>query len=198
MWLTDRRAVAERAVTPHPEPRPNGVPSSRLACAESTIIGPLARTNHPRTLADCPTIGRLPCLRLAHGPPIKGGHPNPARRRAAPMGVPPSGAKRHVIRTPRRGIRLTRVRSTVTGDIDLNGILGLNPQVRNGYQRITVRFAVKGDAPRRNYRTRRAVPRSLRGVRRDHQRGAGRHRGRHQLNGAGARYVADLSVVEPS
>jgi uncharacterized OsmC-like protein len=46
-----------------------------------------------------------------------------------------------------RGVKLTEVRSTVTGDIDLNGILGLNPDVRNGYQQITVRFAVKGDAP---------------------------------------------------
>jgi uncharacterized OsmC-like protein len=46
-----------------------------------------------------------------------------------------------------RGIRLTEVRSTVTGDIDLNGILGLDPSIRNGYQNITVRFTVKGDAP---------------------------------------------------
>ncbi len=46
-----------------------------------------------------------------------------------------------------RGIRLTEVHSTVSGDIDLNGILGLNPDVRNGYQSINVRFTVKGDAP---------------------------------------------------
>jgi uncharacterized OsmC-like protein len=46
-----------------------------------------------------------------------------------------------------RGVTLTEVRSTVEGDIDLNGLLGLNPDVRNGYQGITVRFAVKGDAP---------------------------------------------------
>jgi len=46
-----------------------------------------------------------------------------------------------------RGVRLTEVRSTVEGDIDLNGILGLNPDVRNGYQQVTVRFEVKGDAP---------------------------------------------------
>jgi uncharacterized OsmC-like protein len=46
-----------------------------------------------------------------------------------------------------RRITLTEVRSTVTGDIDLNGILGLNPEVRNGYQQITVRFTIKGDAP---------------------------------------------------
>ncbi len=46
-----------------------------------------------------------------------------------------------------RGVKLAEVRSTVTGDIDLNGILGLDAGVRNGYQQITVRFAVKGDAP---------------------------------------------------
>ena len=46
-----------------------------------------------------------------------------------------------------RKVKLTEVRSTVTGDIDLNGILGLNPEVRNGYQQITVRFTIKGDAP---------------------------------------------------
>jgi len=46
-----------------------------------------------------------------------------------------------------RRVRLTQVRSTVTGDIDLNGILGLDPDVRNGYQQITVRFTITGDAP---------------------------------------------------
>jgi uncharacterized OsmC-like protein len=46
-----------------------------------------------------------------------------------------------------RKVKLTEVRSTVTGDIDLNGILGLDPEVRNGYQQITVRFTIKGDAP---------------------------------------------------
>ncbi len=46
-----------------------------------------------------------------------------------------------------RGVRLTEVRSTVSGDIDLNGILGLDPTVRNGYKKITARFTIKGDAP---------------------------------------------------
>jgi uncharacterized OsmC-like protein len=46
-----------------------------------------------------------------------------------------------------RGVRLTEVRSTVTGDIDLNGILGLDPAVRNGFERVSVRFSVAGDAP---------------------------------------------------
>jgi uncharacterized OsmC-like protein len=46
-----------------------------------------------------------------------------------------------------RGVRLTEVRSTVAGDIDLNGILGLDPAVRNGFEGIAVRFTVKGEAP---------------------------------------------------
>jgi uncharacterized OsmC-like protein len=46
-----------------------------------------------------------------------------------------------------RNVRLTEVKSTVVGDIDLNGILGLNPDVRNGYQNVAVHFEVKGDAP---------------------------------------------------
>jgi uncharacterized OsmC-like protein len=46
-----------------------------------------------------------------------------------------------------RRVNLTEVRCTVTGDIDLNGILGLDPSVRNGYQNVAVRFTVKGDAP---------------------------------------------------
>ena len=45
-----------------------------------------------------------------------------------------------------RGITLRRVRSTVEGDIDLLGILGLSESVRNGYRRIRVHFDVEGDA----------------------------------------------------
>ena len=46
-----------------------------------------------------------------------------------------------------RGIELTEVTSTVEGDIDLNGILGLDDSVRNGFEQIRVSFDVKGDAP---------------------------------------------------
>src|SRR3954451_16746916 len=42
-----------------------------------------------------------------------------------------------------RGITLTRVESTVTGDIGLNGILGLSDEVRNGYEAIRVSFHVE-------------------------------------------------------
>jgi uncharacterized OsmC-like protein len=46
-----------------------------------------------------------------------------------------------------RGVNLTEVSSTVEGDIDLLGILGLSDEVRNGYQQIKVSFVVKGDDP---------------------------------------------------
>jgi len=44
-----------------------------------------------------------------------------------------------------RGIPLTEVTSTVEGDIDLRGILGLDPGVRNGFQGIRVNFALRGE-----------------------------------------------------
>ena len=44
-----------------------------------------------------------------------------------------------------RGVALTKVESSVEGDIDLLGILGLDPTVRNGYQRIKVTFMITGD-----------------------------------------------------
>jgi uncharacterized OsmC-like protein len=46
-----------------------------------------------------------------------------------------------------RGVKLTRVKSTVEGNIDLRGILGLSDDVRNGYQGVTARFEIEGDAP---------------------------------------------------
>jgi uncharacterized OsmC-like protein len=46
-----------------------------------------------------------------------------------------------------RGVSLTEVESTVEGDIDLLGILGLSDEVRNGFQAIRVTFKVRGDDP---------------------------------------------------
>ena len=45
-----------------------------------------------------------------------------------------------------RGVNLTEVSSTVEGDIDLLGILGLSDEVRNGFSQIRVSFRVRGDA----------------------------------------------------
>jgi uncharacterized OsmC-like protein len=46
-----------------------------------------------------------------------------------------------------RGIELTEVESTVEGDINLLGLLGLSGDVRNGYNQIRVNFKIAGDAP---------------------------------------------------
>jgi uncharacterized OsmC-like protein len=46
-----------------------------------------------------------------------------------------------------RGVKLTEVRSTLEGSMDIQGILGLSDQVRNGYNKIRVNFTIKGDAP---------------------------------------------------
>ena len=45
-----------------------------------------------------------------------------------------------------RGVELRGVRCRVEGDIDLRGILGIDPTVRNGFSDINVVFDVDGDA----------------------------------------------------
>jgi uncharacterized OsmC-like protein len=44
-----------------------------------------------------------------------------------------------------RGIAIERVESTLEGDLDLRGFLGLDPSVRNGYQKITLKLRIKAD-----------------------------------------------------
>ena len=46
-----------------------------------------------------------------------------------------------------RKVRLTEVWSTLQGDMDVRGALGLSDEVRNGFDRIRVSFIVSGDAP---------------------------------------------------
>ena len=45
-----------------------------------------------------------------------------------------------------RGIQLHSVRATVEGDMDLQGILGIDDEVRNGFNAIRVTFDVDADA----------------------------------------------------
>ena len=49
--------------------------------------------------------------------------------------------------SPARNVKLTEVESTVEGNIDLMGILGIGSGVRNGYEQIKVSFKLKGDDP---------------------------------------------------
>lgn len=51
-----------------------------------------------------------------------------------------------------RGVTLSEVSSTLEGNMDLRGILGLSDEVRNGYQGIRVNFTIKGDAPEQKLR----------------------------------------------
>jgi uncharacterized OsmC-like protein len=42
-----------------------------------------------------------------------------------------------------RGIAIEQVESTLDGDLDLRGFLGLDPTVRNGYQQIRLKLRIK-------------------------------------------------------
>jgi len=46
-----------------------------------------------------------------------------------------------------RGVTLESVESTVEGNINLLGLLGLDKEVRNGFQDMNIHFTIKGDAP---------------------------------------------------
>ena len=51
-----------------------------------------------------------------------------------------------------RGVHLTEVESTLEGDMDVRGALGLSDEVRNGFSNIRATFRVKGDAPKEKLR----------------------------------------------
>ena len=87
-----------------------------------------------------------------------------------------------------RKVKLTSVSSTLEGDIDLRGALGLSDEVRNGFQHIRVSFRVDGDAPEEKLRelveraqqrsavfdmVTRGVPVSVKSMRSDGWRGHG-------------------------
>jgi uncharacterized OsmC-like protein len=47
-----------------------------------------------------------------------------------------------------RGVELYSVEASIEGEMDIQGILGLDPNVRNGYEQIRIDFKIEGDAPR--------------------------------------------------
>ena len=61
-----------------------------------------------------------------------------------------------------RGVDLTAVESTLTGDMDVRGALGLSDETRNGFSDIRVTFHIDSDAPREKVEevVRRATARS--------------------------------------
>lgn len=46
-----------------------------------------------------------------------------------------------------RKIQLTKVESSVTGEIDVRGVLGIDDAVRRGFGAVSATFVVEGDAP---------------------------------------------------
>jgi uncharacterized OsmC-like protein len=51
-----------------------------------------------------------------------------------------------------RKVQLTSVQSTLTGDMDVRGALGVDDEPRNGFERIAVAFRITGNAPEEKLR----------------------------------------------
>jgi uncharacterized OsmC-like protein len=51
-----------------------------------------------------------------------------------------------------KGIKIDEVESSLSGDLDLHGFLGLSESIRNGYEKIQVTFKIKSDAPEEKLR----------------------------------------------
>ena len=47
-----------------------------------------------------------------------------------------------------RGIELTRIDTVARASIDVRGVLGIDPDIRNGFSRVDVEVDIDGDAPR--------------------------------------------------
>lgn len=46
-----------------------------------------------------------------------------------------------------KGIKIDEIESTLEGNLDLRGFLGMSENIRNGYENIQVNFKIKSDAP---------------------------------------------------
>jgi uncharacterized OsmC-like protein len=51
-----------------------------------------------------------------------------------------------------QGVKIENVESTLAGDLDIQGLLGMSENVRNGYEKIKVTFKVKSDVPKEKIR----------------------------------------------
>jgi uncharacterized OsmC-like protein len=49
-------------------------------------------------------------------------------------------------------VKIDEVESTLAGDLDIRGLLGMSENVRNGYKKIKVTFKVKSNAPEEKVR----------------------------------------------
>ena len=82
-----------------------------------------------------------------------------------------------------RGVTLNSVTSTIEGDMDIQGILGMDRNVRNGYGVIRDQLRDRRRRRRRDRRRhRRPVPEALRRLRHSHRQHPGRDRRRHEVS----------------
>jgi uncharacterized OsmC-like protein len=51
-----------------------------------------------------------------------------------------------------QGVKIDEIESTLSGDLDAQGTLGLKDDVRNGYEKIKVSFKVTSNAPKERIR----------------------------------------------
>ena len=51
-----------------------------------------------------------------------------------------------------QGVNIEEVETTLSGDLDLHGFLGMDENVRNGYEKIQVNFRIKSNAPEEKLR----------------------------------------------
>jgi hypothetical protein len=51
-----------------------------------------------------------------------------------------------------QGVAIDEVKTTLSGDIDLQGYLGMYENVRNWYEKVKVTFKVKSEAPKEKIR----------------------------------------------
>ena len=51
-----------------------------------------------------------------------------------------------------QGVNIEEVETTLSGDLDLHGFLGMDESIRNGYEKIQVNFRIKSNAPEEKLR----------------------------------------------
>ena len=56
-----------------------------------------------------------------------------------------------VYHTAARGINITQGDARLDGDIDIQGLLGMSDKMRPGYNSISIKLKVKGDAPKKKH-----------------------------------------------
>jgi uncharacterized OsmC-like protein len=89
----------------------------------------------------------------ASEPPVLFGHneaPNPAEYLLHALAACVTTSL--VYSAAARGVRLTSVESTLEGDMDVRGAMGLSDDYRNGFEQIRMTIRIAGDAPEETLR----------------------------------------------